>query len=357
MNEASDVIFSRVPDAQPSTWTEAVSRLLDHAGLADFFGKNDRVAIKVHVGEPGLKTALPPEIAGAVVRLVRDSGAYPFFTDTAVLYSGRRSNGVGHAEVAAEHGFNLERGGAVFIPADGLSGNREVDVPIEGRHFEKVGIAEAIAGANAVFAVSHLTGHMLSGFGGTLKNIGMGCSSRKGKLLQHSDTKPYVTGACSSCGLCVEYCPTGAITLNGNGQARIDEATCTGCGECLAICGGGGIGFRWDSGSASMQEKMVEHAMGTMRALKGRLVCLLGLVNLTQHCDCWAPGSPRVAADIGFALSRDPVALDSAALDLVAAATGQPLDRLSFPNLDGTLQLSYAESLGLGKRSYRLVEV
>jgi hypothetical protein len=357
VSKTSEVFFCPVPDNQHARWPEAVNRLLDRADLSGFIGASDRVAIKVHVGEAGLKTALPPEVAAVVARRLRNLGAYPFFTDTAVLYPGRRSNGVGHTEVAIEHGFTLERSGAVFIPADGIAGNLEVEVAVSGQHFEKVGIAEAVAGANAAVAVSHATGHMLAGFGATLKNIGMGCSSRKGKLLQHSDTKPFVREGCSACGVCAEHCPTGALTQEGNGYAHIDESGCTGCGECLAHCRCGAIGFRWDSGSAAMQEKMVEHALGTIRALKGRLIYLLGIVNVTQHCDCWAPGSPRVASDLGFALSRDPVALDQAALDLISSATGTPLDRLAWPNLDGTLQLSYAESLGLGNRSYRIVEV
>ena len=358
MIDSSTVFLCRVPDALPAAWPDAVSRLLAHADLTRIAGKNDRVAIKVHVGEPGLETSLPPEVAGAVASRLRACGAQPFFTDTAVLYSGRRSSGVAHAEVAAERGFNLERAGAVFIPADGMAGNLEVEIAVDGRHYAKVGVAEAIAYANGAVAVSHATGHMLSGFGATLKNLGMGCSSRKGKLLQHSDTKPFVKESeCTACAVCVEHCPTGALAVDDRGRARIDEATCTGCGECLAHCRSGAIGFRWDTGSAMMQEKMVEHALGTVRALKGKVVCLLGIVNLTQHCDCWAPGSPRVAPDVGFALSTDPVAIDQCALDLVAAATGRRLDQLAFPQLDGCVQLAYAEKLGMGSRSYRLVEV
>ncbi len=357
MNSPSDVYFRRVPDGQPAVWKDVVAGLLDAIDLRGVAGRGDRVAIKVHVGEPGLTTALPSEVAGAVASRLRSAGAYPFFTDTSVLYEGRRSNGVGHTEVADEHGFNLVHAGAVFIPADGLAGNLEVEVRIEGRHFSQVGIAEAIAQADGVFAVSHLTGHMLSGFGATLKNLGMGCASRKGKRLQHSSTKPFVKEKeCAACGRCVEHCPTGALQQNG-GRTILDEAVCSGCGECLAHCPSDAIGFRWDAGSADMQEKMVEHVAGLMRAVKGRLVCLLGLVNLTQHCDCWAPGSPRVAADVGFALSFDPVALDQAAIDLVRDACGQPLDRLAWPELDGTRQLSYAETLGLGSRRYSLVTV
>jgi uncharacterized protein len=358
MNPIPDVLFSRVPDRRPETWLPAVEKLLDRAPFSSFAGKNDRVAIKVHVGEPGPTMPLPPAIAGAVARRLRAKGAAPFFTDTAVLYSGRRSNGIVHSEVAVERGFTMENAGAVFLPADGLAGNLEIEVPIDGRHFEKVGVAEAVALSSAMVVVSHATGHLLSGFGGTLKNLGMGCSPRKGKLLQHSDTKPFVIEEkCESCLECLPHCPTGALRQNGGGKLTIDQETCTGCGECLARCRMDAIGFRWDIGSAAMQEKMVEHALGTVRSLKGKVAYLLGVVNLTQHCDCWGPGSDRIAADVGFAFSMDPVALDQAGLDLVAAANGRRLDELAWPKLDGRIQLEYAESLGMGSRRYRLVEV
>ena len=358
MKQPSAVYLSRVPESDPSTWPGAVDRLLDRADLSTLATRNDRVAVKVHVGEVGLKTALPPEVAAPVARRLRAAGAIPFFTDTAVLYSGRRSNGIGHTEVAVEHGFTVDRAGAVFVPADGMLGNLEVEIGIEGRYYSKVGVAEAVAHANALVTVSHATGHMLSGFGATLKNIGMGCAPRKGKLLQHSDTKPFVKNdQCGVCCVCTTHCPTGAIALNEQGYVKIDEATCTGCGECLAHCRHDAIGFHWDTGSSTMQEKMVEHAVGAVRAVDGRLLCIVGIVNLTQHCDCWGAGSEIVASDIGFAMSTDPVALDQAVVDLVAASAGQPLDRLAWPKLDGNVQLSYAEKLGLGSRSYRLIEV
>lgn len=358
MSQPSEVFLSRVSDSQPAVWTEAIDLLLGQAAPKGFAGLHDRIAVKVHIGEAGLATALPPEVPGRVARWLRSAGALPFFTDTAVLYSGKRSNGIGHTELAIERGFTLERAGAVFVPADGLLGNLAVEIPIEGRHYSSVGVAEAIGHANGVVAVSHATGHLLSGFGATLKNLGMGCAPRKGKLLQHSDTKPFVKNdRCNTCCVCETHCPTGAIARDERGAMRIDETACTGCGECLAHCRNDAIGFRWDAGSASMQEKMVEHAIGAVRAVQGRLLCLLGIVNLTRHCDCWGAGSEKVAPDVGFALSTDPVALDQAALDLVAAATGRPLDRLAWPKLDGSVQLEYAERLGLGRRAHRLVEV
>jgi hypothetical protein len=354
----SVVHLRRVADGDAAAWSEAVGRLLDQADLPVLARRDQGVAIKIHTGEPGLTTALPPEVAGTVARRLRALGARPYFTDTAVLYASRRATGAGHAEVAAERGFTLERAGAVFVPADGQLGNLEVEVAVGGRHFATVGVAETIASAGAVVVVSHATGHLLSGFGATLKNLGMGCASRKGKLLQHCDTKPFVKdGRCEACGLCVEHCSTGALAQLADGRARIDEASCVGCGECLARCACGAIGFRWDTGSAALQEKMVEHAVGVARAIGPRVLYLVGIVDVTKHCDCMSPGSERVAADVGFAMSTDPVALDQAVLDLVAASAGTPLDRLAWPDLDGNVQLAYAEELGLGCRTYRLVEV
>ena len=162
MHTPANVYLRRVPDARPDLWREGVAALLDltpeegspdSAGPLAFAGERDRIAIKVHVGEPGLSTALPAEIAGEVARRLRARGAYPFFTDSAVLYSGRRSHGAGHAEVAAERGFTLEGAGAVFLPADGMAGNLEVEVTVRAKHYAAVGVAEAIAHANGAVIV------------------------------------------------------------------------------------------------------------------------------------------------------------------------------------------------------------
>jgi len=353
------VFLRRVPaNASPSDWNAATRVALEASGTLGFVRKRDLVAVKLHVGEPGVKTFLPPEVAAGVVTCLRSRGARPFLTDTSVLYSGPRSNGAEHTEVATRHGFTLERTGAVFLPADGLEGNLERIVPIEGIHYREVGIATTFADADGMVVLSHATGHLAAGYGGTLKNLGMGCASRKGKLLQHSDTKPRIRRRkCEACGACVESCPEDAILQDEEGIAAIDDARCIGCGECIAQCRSDAVGFSWDSASEKLQEKMAEHALGVVTGAKGRLSYVLGLVNLTKDCDCMHSGAPVVARDIGFAVSSDPVALDQTALDLVRAVEHDSLDKLSYPSLDGTIQLAYAEKLGLGSRKYELVEV
>lgn len=349
------VYLKRVDD--PAQWNGATRAVLEASGTLDFVRKRDLVAVKLHVGEPGVRTMLPPEVAAGVVGCLRDRRARPFLTDSAVLYASPRNNGAEHTEVAIRHGFTLERTGAAFLPADGLEGNLERIVPIEGRHFRQVGIATTIVDADGVVVLSHATGHLAAGFGGTLKNLGMGCSSRKGKLLQHSDTKPRIRKRkCEACGACIDSCPEDAIDQDADGTAVIDDGRCIGCGECIAHCRSDAVGFNWDSASRMMQEKMVEHALGVINANRDRIAYVLGIVNLTQDCDCLHAGSPIVARDIGFAASADPVALDQAALDLVAHAEHQRLDQLAYPSIDGTVQLAYAEELGLGTRRYQLVE-
>ncbi len=355
----SKVYLHRVPESSSrSVWVEAVRKVLHATEPLPFLEPRDLVAIKLHVGEPGVATALPPELAGELVQFVRTKGAQPFLTDTAVLYASPRSTGLGHAEVAAKHGFTFERTGATFIPADGLEGNVETSVAIEGTHFRSVGIARSIADADAMVVLSHATGHLAAGFGATLKNLGMGCASRKGKLLQHSDTKPFVRSpACKACGACIDSCPEQALQAGKGGVAELDDARCIGCGECIAQCRYEAIGFRWNSGSVKLQEKMAEHALGAVQSLGGRIVYVLGIVSLTKDCDCLAPGSAIVARDIGFASSLDPVALDQAALDLIKQAEGKRLDEIAFPSIDGTAQLAHAERIRLGSRQYKMVEV
>lgn len=339
---------------------EALEAAVDALWVAADLGRTvrprDLTAIKLHVGEPGTRTFVRPAIVRALVRRLAAAEARPFLTDTAVLYRSPRDTAVGHAAVADEHGFGLREVGAPFVPADGLIGADEVDVRVDGRHFETVAIAAGIVQARSLLVVTHVTGHLVSGLGGTLKNLGMGCASRKGKLRQHHGQQPWIEGdSCTGCGTCFDFCPSEAITVTDT--AVIDAEQCIGCGECIAVCRDGAVAFDWGVMGPELQERVVDHATAIVRGKPGRIAYVSALQAVTKDCDCMGMDQPPLLDDVGLLASFDPVALDQAALDLVRARSGQSLESMSYPRLDGTAQLAYAEERGLGERAVELITV
>ncbi|HIE04804.1 MAG TPA: DUF362 domain-containing protein [Candidatus Latescibacteria bacterium] len=350
------VHFVRVTSGEPPGSVEdKVGRLFDAAGLGEPVEPGDLVAVKVHIGEKGNKTHVPARYVRPVVERVRKRGGKPFLTDTNTLYRGMRSEAVDHMTLAEEHGFSLREAGAPFVVADGLLGHDEMEVEIGGEFYERVAVAGVLADVQAIMVLSHLTGHPLTGFGGTLKNLGMGFSSRKGKLAQHSRMPPRVDREkCRGCGTCARWCPMEAIKMKGK-VAHIEEGKCISCGECLAVCRFGAVTFNWDQGSEVLQRRMVEHAFGAVKGRKAGYV--LFLTSVTKGCDCFDdPGEP-LFQDVGILASKDPVALDQAGLDLVEQETGRPLSEWAYPQIDPNIQLEHAEKMGMGSREYELREV
>lgn len=354
----ADVFFAPLTDQHDEDAIRArVGALFDAAGFGALIRPQGLVAIKVHFGERGNHNFVKPRLLSPVVERVRDGGGKPFWTDTNTLYVGQRSNAVDHIALAEAHGFSIAETGVPVVIADGLTGRGEVRVPVPGKHSQEVGIAPAVAEASALVVISHATGHLVAGFGGAIKNLGMGLSSRKGKLYQHSVVKPKVDPAiCIGCRTCVEWCPTGAITMQGE-HAVIDPVACIGCGECLASCQIGAVRFQWRMASTGLQERMAEQAAGVARRLEGRIGYLTFVMDVGKDCDCLASDPADVLIRrAGILASHDPVALDRACLDLIERQLGEPLRRAAY-DIDFEPQLAAAEALGLGSRSYRLVEV
>jgi hypothetical protein len=340
----------------PDVTARKLDALWDAAGLASAFRPGDLAAVKLHVGEPGTKTFTPPVVAASLVRLIRLTGAHPFLTDTAVLYRSPRDNGVTHAHVAHDHGFTMDAVHAPFIPADGVTGSEEVELEVMGKHFQKVAMAGGILHANSMLCLTHATGHLGTGYGGALKNLGMGCASRKGKLRQHHGHHPHVNAAtCTACGTCTSWCPTGAITVAT--QAVIDVAKCIGCGECIASCRDGAVEFGWGINGQELQERIVEHAAAVIRSKGERMVHVMVMQQVTKDCDCLGLDQRPLLDDVGFLASRDAVALDQAVLDIVMERCQRTLESMSYPRRDGTAQLRYAEEMGLGSTRVELVTV
>jgi len=363
------VYFAPMRSQKKRSMVTRIGALLERAGLADAVAEGDLVAIKLHFGEQGNTGFVSPVYLREVARRVRDAGGKPFLTDANTLYRGERSNAVDHLACAIHNGFSFATVDAPLIIADGLDGRDAVDVPVSGRHFDTVRIGAAAVHADAMIVVTHVKGHEATGFGGALKNIGMGLGCRSAKQRMHADFRPEVTVAkCTACGRCVKWCPVGAITIGPDRFAEVDYGVCYGCGECVAACPYGAIATQWKTNATSIQEKIVEHAAGALAGKDGKVVYVSFVTAVSPDCDCWSFSDAPIVPDIGVLASTDIVAIEQAAYDLVARATGLPGSRgegmaagidkfAAVTGVDGTRAIAYAEEMGLGTREYKLVTV
>jgi len=333
--------------------TGPLGALIDASGVLDCVTKGDFTAIKIHFGDVGNTGHIRPEWAGEAARLIRKKTENCFIADSNVIYKmGKRANSVEHLRLADEHGFNLRNIGVPVLIADGLRGTDFVEVPVRGKHFSSVKIASDFARSDSMLAMSHMTGHIVTGMGCAIKNIGMGCAARRGKYEQHCGTHPEVTPEhCVGCGQCVPACPAGCLELK-EGKISFAAEACVGCGECAVVCKTKAIEIRWSETLENLQEKMVEYAGGAIKALKGKIGYINFLIKVTKDCDCLAKDDPRIVRDIGILASKDPVAIDKASVDMILNAAGKDVFKEGYPETDWSSQLTYAASLGLGSLEY-----
>ncbi len=347
-----------------------VQRLFDQADFSSVIQKNDLSAVKVHFGERGNSTFIPPWFVRSIVDKIRASGGKPFVTDTNTLYNGKRRNAVDHLETAILHGFTYATVGAPITIADGLQGKSYVDVEVNQKHFKSIKLASDIAHADSVIVSSHFKGHMMAGFGGAIKNMAMGGACVQGKKEQHN-VRPYLPEPekCTGCGTCEEHCPSDAIIVVG-GKSQVDENLCLGCGDCLRYCPEDALEFNWESGIPEFTERMVEYAYGFWKTHQNHMGFINFVIDITPECDCFSLSETTIVPDIGILASTDPIALDQACYDLVNKQQGNPHSRMESnhaPGKDkftgvhketrGDIQLSYGEQLGIGTTKYELVKI
>lgn len=325
-------------------------------GLNEKIEPEDFVALKIHFGEKNNTGHIKPRWLTGIINEVLKKSQRAFLSDSNTLYVGNRSNSVDHIRLAWEHGFTPDMVRIPVIIADGLVGREKTEVKVEGQRIQTSRIASAFLDSDAMLCLTHVTGHVQSGVGAAIKNLGMGCASRAGKLDQHSVVHPRVnTKQCRNCGLCLRYCPAGAI-IQTESYVLIDDEKCIGCGECLVVCKYGAIKMKWDEDSRRLQEKMAEYALAVKNHFRDKICFLNFILQVTRDCDCMAKNQPAIVADVGIVGSLDPVAVDRASIDLVLKTAGQDAFKKGY-NIDWSVQLAYGEKIGLGSQKYELVEI
>ena len=372
---SSVVYFGDMRTKKGSSLPEKLERMCKQLALFNNIRKGDLVAITLHFGERGSTGFVRPLYIRRIVDLVREAGGKPFLTDANTLYRGERSNAVDHINLAMEHGFTYACVNAPIMIADGLRGKDYVEVETNGKYFKKVKIASAAYHADSLLSVAHVKGHMLFGFGGAIKNVGMGLGARSGKQMMHADLVPkIVSKECVGCGLCVKWCPTGSLSLRDQEGREVplsvlEPATCIGCGECVVTCPHGAIKISWSGAPQSVQEKAVEFAWAVANEKRGKIGAINFLMDISPDCDCLSRSDASIVPDIGLLASDDLVAVDRASIDLInrqpsLEGTAIPEGRLSEPDkfavlhgVDWTPQFEYAERIGLGSTEYELREI
>jgi len=299
------------------------------------------LAVKTHFGEEGNKTYLPPETVRTVCEMVKE----PTLIETGTLYTGPRARAGSHIELAKRHGFDF----APIDIIDGESGNEVEAYEVNGKHFNQCYLGVGLKNYPAMLVVSHFKGHILSRYGGALKNLAMGLAGRRGKLAQHQSIKHYVDkDKCIGCGICVSNCPENAISYDEEGKAVIDEAACISCSECKTVCPQDAVYIPVEqTESRTLQERIAEYAAA---AAQGRQCFYVNiLVNITHGCDCQGMEMQPLTQDIGILASDDPVALDQASYDMVVK------QHPDFAAPDADAQTGHAEVLGMGTRQYEII--
>lgn len=382
----SKVYFTSMKTELGVSLLAKLDKLIRKAGMdsIDFNGKY--TAVKIHFGEPGNLAFLRPNYAKVLVDLIKEQGGRPFLTDCNTLYVGGRKNALDHLDSAYTNGFSPFSTGCHIIIADGLKGTDEAIVPVVGGEYVKgAKIGQAIMDADIFISLNHFKGHESTGFGGAIKNIGMGCGSRAGKMEQHSAGTPMISNKkCVGCGKCITVCAHDAIKVE-NRKAYLNEEKCVGCGRCIGICPTDAIATKWDESNDILNKKMAEY---TWAVLHGRPHFHVSLVvDVSPNCDCHSENDIPIVPDIGMFASFDPVALDMACAEAVNKQTpvagsilaeskhhhsahgkcqcGCEHDeahtddhfKMTHPDTDWVVCMEHCMKMGIGNMNYELITV
>ena len=369
----SDVYFTTFKTSSRENLLQKLHRLMKSAGFEQIDFTDKYAAIKIHFGELGNLAFLRPNYARVVADYVKELGGKAFLTDCNTLYVGSRKNALDHMDTAYLNGFSPLQTGCHVIIADGLKGSDEQLVPINLPYVKEAKIGRALMDADVVISLTHFKGHEAAGFGGALKNIGMGGGSRAGKMEQHCNGKPYVDEKlCIGCGNCARICAHDAPVIE-NGKAHIDTDKCVGCGRCLAVCPKDAIEADFSDSIAMLNYKMAEYSLAVC---KDRPCFHISLIcDVSPNCDCHPENDIPIIPNVGMLASFDPVALDQACADLCNAQTpikesilGENIEKhdnheghdhfhMTHPDTEWKSCLAHAVEIGLGSADYELITI
>ena len=351
-----------------------LKKLIKKAGIEQIDMDGKFVAIKMHFGELGNISYLRPNYAKAVADVVKELGGKPFLTDCNTMYPGSRKNALEHLECAWENGFTPLSVGCPILIGDGLKGTDDIDVPVNGGEYVKnAKIGRAVMDADVFISLTHFKGHEMTGFGGAIKNIGMGCGSRAGKTEQHCSGKPHIEEPmCRGCRKCQKECANGGLIFDeASRKMHVDQEHCVGCGRCLGACNFDAIVFDSDDAVELLNYRMAEYAKAVV---DGRPCFHISLVvDVSPNCDCHGENDAPILPNLGMFASFDPLALDQACADACLAADPMPGSQLSdhladphfhdhhdhfknsTPESEWKSCREHAEKIGLGSRDYELI--
>ena len=372
MNEPSKVYYTNLRARPGQNLLQKLEKLVKKAGIEEIDFNKKFVAIKIHFGEPGNLSFLRPNYAKVIVDVVKELGGNPFLTDCNTLYVGRRKNALDHLDSAYENGFSPFSTGCHVIIADGLKGTDEEIVPINLEYVKEAKIGRAVRDADIVISLNHFKGHEGAGFGGALKNLGMGCGSRAGKMEMHSQGKPKVsTPKCVGCKICAKQCAHGAISYNAEGKANINHNKCVGCGRCIGSCNFDAIKGAGDESEEILNKKIAEYTYAVIKDKPNFHINLI--MDVSPYCDCHSENDVPIVSDIGMLASFDPVALDLASVDLVNKAPVIEDSRLgeqiksnvkekdhlhtNHPDTEWEACIEHGVKIGIGKDKYEIIEI
>ncbi len=360
---------------------QKLDKLITKGGIGDIDMKGKYVAIKMHFGEAGNLAYLRPSFARIVAEKVKSLGGMPYLVDCNTLYVGGRHNGIDHMRTAEMNGFNSVTTGCHVVIGDGIKGTDEVLVPVKNGEVVKTAyIGAGVDSADIIISLAHFKGHEGAGFGGSMKNIGMGCGSIAGKKDQHSSGQPQVDATnCIGCKLCATQCNHGAVKFVDN-KAQIDHSKCAGCGRCTGVCPKHCISPVEGNAEIVLNKKIVEYTQAVIQDKPSFHINVI--MDVSPNCDCHSENDVPIIPNVGMLCSSDVVAVDVASADLcmqqtpiVNSAYGDACscgcdhdhehhhehtnDHFHFihPETKWQVQIEHGEKIGLGSSIYKLITI